>query len=160
MLKNIKKSNRFTAEIKWSGTMLNPQNMAFPHPLLNSRASPYPKRTQRKNHSGLRAWAPSELCSAGWHCIATLPHPPTRSSAALYFFWSGTSQSLSSIMSWITAPWTPTSHKSNWPWSTQGFPLRSDHSQWLPTDFLKKGARGLQEHVKSNPINKSPCSPS
>lgn len=49
-----KKKKKFTVEIKWCDTKLNSHNKAFPHPLLNSKASPIPADA---------AWEPSRVTS-------------------------------------------------------------------------------------------------
>lgn len=128
--------------------MLNSHNTAFPHPLLNSRASPYPSRwTLRgyKRQPGLSCAHHGDAAS-----LSLLTH---LQGPSLHFISSGVgfSISLSFIMSWITAPWIPASGKSNWPWCTQGFPFRSDCSQGLLIDFLNKGAQSLQEQGKKQP---------
>lgn len=154
MLKKIKKLN--PQIFSWNQMVWH--NVKFSQYGLSSFITEFQSisLSQWRNCPRLQARALPELRSLQSRCIATLPHPPTHPFAALHFFWSGTSllsleRSLSISKSCFAAPWTPPSDKPKWPWSTQGFPFRSNCSQWFLTNFLNKRAQGLQEAGKKEP---------
>lgn len=144
-----KKKKRFPVEINWWDTMLNSHNAAFPHPLLNSRASPYPGRRSGgtaqayKHQPSLRC--PQHGDAAALSFLTHLQGP------SLHFISSGVGLLNLSLLYYVL-------DYSSLDTYSKLVQLTLEHTRvsfqkWLLTlvPDLKKRAQGLQEPGKKQP---------
>lgn len=125
------------------------QYLAFPHPLVISRASPH----SRGCSVGTLQAEPGLSCTHnGETASLSFLTPLKMSFAALEVFWSGTSQSLSlTLCPGLQLPGYLLQTSQIDLGAHKGFPLRSSCSQWFRTNLLNKKTKGWQETGEKQP---------